>query len=199
MVSKAETLLAVVATQPHAPRRRTSTRPYSARKYVGTSFTSSDRRCRRYTDAKCLAELKNEMAGGGAMSECCTKGVYLSGACEAKNCLSNPEEAYKTCCVQKLIRSRHKCCHDDRLHGDRSDEFSKCCNDQFVWDAPDDPCCPKHIASKYWKDETPLFQLCLPNVAVDFSPIKTSMALADGRVDVMDLGDPELKNIWKYV
>ena len=120
------------------------------------------------------------------------------------------EEGHKLCCLQKFIQvhaawalefmfqARYHCCHSADLHGDVADEFSQCCYNRLVWFESDDPCCPRSVSGAYWKERTSMYQLCMPNVDVDWSPVQSQMKMADGTVISLNMALDSIKKIWNY-
>lgn len=139
--------------------------------------------CAEYTDDVCMEQ--QDDIGTANRHMCCYKGIYLTGKCQPKYCT---DQTYNVCCFQKFIQARYLCCHNETIKGDKLDEFSHCCYDNFVFLDNDDPCCPASIAKDYWNDKTSLYELCLPNVDIDFSDMTLETTLRDETKLKLNLG-----------
>uniref|UniRef100_A0A8R1DXU1 Uncharacterized protein n=1 Tax=Caenorhabditis japonica TaxID=281687 RepID=A0A8R1DXU1_CAEJA len=134
--------------------------------------------CSAFTDDICYQQ--RQSLGPSQMSKCCNKGVYLTDVCVPGKCSNS---TIQLCCFQKFLQAKHDCCNDpsqDEGGTKMTNQFNKCCHNSFV---TDDPCCPDQAAKRYWSSA---YEVCLPTVTVDFSPVRFEVHFTEG-VRVLDL------------
>ncbi|CAI2347065.1 unnamed protein product [Caenorhabditis sp. 36 PRJEB53466] len=133
--------------------------------------------CSAFTDDICYQQRERM---GSLMSKCCNKGVYLTDVCVPGKCSNSTTQL---CCFQKFLQAKYSCCGDasqDDGAPKMTNQFNKCCHNLFV---TDDPCCPAEAAKRYWATT---YEVCMPTVTVDFSPVRFEVHFTEG-VRVLDL------------
>ncbi|KAF1764125.1 hypothetical protein GCK72_004072 [Caenorhabditis remanei] len=133
--------------------------------------------CSAFTDDICHQQ-REQM--GALVSKCCNKGIYLTDVCIPGKCSNSTTQL---CCFQKFLQAKYSCCNDptqDEGAPKMTNKFNKCCHNLFV---TDDPCCPESAARRYWSTA---YEVCMPTVTVDFSPVRFEVHFTEG-VRVLDL------------
>ncbi|CAP38239.1 Protein CBR-PQN-42 [Caenorhabditis briggsae] len=133
--------------------------------------------CSAFTDDICHQQ-REQM--GSLVSKCCNKGIYLTDVCIPGKCSNS---TIQLCCFQKFLQAKFSCCSDpaqDEGAPKMTNRFNKCCHNNFI---TEDPCCPEVAARKYWSTA---FEVCMPTVVVDFSPVRFEVHFTEG-VRVIDL------------
>ncbi|EGT31947.1 hypothetical protein CAEBREN_31437 [Caenorhabditis brenneri] len=133
--------------------------------------------CSAFTDDICHQQ-REQM--GSLVSKCCNKGIYLTDVCIPGKCSNSTTQL---CCFQKFLQAKYSCCNDptqDEGAPKMTNKFNKCCHNLFI---TDDPCCPEPAAKKYWSTA---YEVCMPTVTVDFSPVRFEVHFTEG-VRVLDL------------
>ncbi|CAO4367465.1 unnamed protein product [Caenorhabditis nigoni] len=133
--------------------------------------------CSAFTDDICHQQ-REQM--GSLVSKCCNKGIYLTDVCIPGKCSNSTTQL---CCFQKFLQAKFSCCSDpaqDEGAPKMTNRFNKCCHNSFI---TEDPCCPEAAAKKYWSTA---YEVCMPTVVVDFSPVRFEVHFTEG-VRVIDL------------
>lgn len=164
------------------------------RPYKGPSVSIPGLNCSAFTDYYCL----QQQLADKPLPPCCFKGIYLTEVCdpEAGKC---GKETENLCCLQKLQQSRFRCCHNSSTPNRLANDFSHCCFDHFALETPDDPCCPRSVAQKFWQlKASRVAELCQPNVQFDFSKVVLKSKLESGDPVEVDLGDSRIQAALNY-